>query len=138
MFMGAIGGGALIWRFRHDDHSNHGNWHEYSEYHDASLKAEIEENVKKAERRKRDAAEIRKEIISQQVEALRELGVEVDISSSATASELSRIVAKAEEDVKKRLEYNLSEELEKDKEKIKNIDKAIRRINELQLGQTEK
>lgn len=138
MFMGAIGGGALIWRLRHDDHSNHGNWHEYSEYHDASLKAEIEENVKKAERRKRDAAEIRKEIISQQVEALRELGVEVNISSSATAAELGQIVAKAEEDVKKKLEYNLSEELEKDKEKIKNIDKAIRRINELQLGQTEK
>ena len=135
MFIASAAGAVVVWRVSYDDHSN---WHEYSEYHDASLKAEIEENVKKAERRKRDAAEIRKEIISQQVEALRELGVEVDISSSATAAELGRIVAKAEEDVKKKLEYNLSEELEKDKEKIKNIDKAIRRINELQLGQTEK
>lgn len=126
---------VVVWRAIHSDHSN---WHEYSEYHDTSLKAEIEENVKKAERRKRDAAEIRKEIISQQVEALRELGVEVDISSSATASELSRIVNKAEEAVKQKLKDNLSEELKADKKKIKDIDDAIRRINELQLGQTEK
>lgn len=134
----ASAAGVAVWRVSHDNHSNHGNWHEYSEYHDASLKAEIEENVKKAERRKRDAAEIRKEIISQQVEALRELGVEVDISSSATASELSRIVNKAEEAVKQKLKDNLSEELKADKKKIKDIDDAIRRINELQLGQTEK
>ena len=136
--IGVVAVGAVIIKERHrdyDDHYNHGNHHQY---YDASLLADIEENKKKAERRKRDAAEIRKEIISQQVEALQELGVEVNISSSANAAELGRIVAKAEEDVKKKLEYNLSEELKKDKEKIKNIDDAIRRINELQLGQTEK
>lgn len=135
MFIASAAAGAVVWRVRHDDHSN---WSEYSEYHDASLREEIEENKKKAERRKRDAAEIRKEIISQQVETLRELGVEVNISDSANAAEFGRSVDKAEKAVKQKLKDNLSEELKADKKKIKDIDDAIRRINELQLGQTEK
>ena len=134
MFIAAASS-VVVWRAIHSDHSNHGNYHEY---HDASLKAEIKENEIRAERRKQDAAKIRGEIISQQAAALRELGVEVNVSSSANAAELGRIVNKAEEAVKQKLKDNLSEELKADKKKIQDIDDAIRRINELQLGETEK
>ena len=125
MFVAAVGGilvGGIIAAY--DDHSNHSD---HSRYSDAALKLQIQEAEARAERKERELASLRREVMDLHEHAMDLL----------RTNDLLPEGSDALDDAKKRveaLEAELKAEIDKDQDELLGIDQAIRRINEIQLS----
>ena len=123
----AVGGGALVWRASHGNHSRYSDHSKHSEYGDASVRAEIERQEREVNRKESDVANLRQRMNDNFNLRINELKREKNYSGLDAASK--EMVAAVKEDMRRELDAEIS----RDKQELAEIDKMIARINELEL-----
>lgn len=140
MFVAAVGAIGVVGVIAigssddHDDHSNHAN---YSEYDDAALTDEIRQKEAQLEQHRRLQARLEQEVEDEFDSEIESLVADDDIRplmkydvGGTGKKKLKNMSAAALEE----LDRELDASLKKDKQHIKEIDRAIQRINALTLS----
>lgn len=124
------GGGVLIWRISHDNHSNYSDWREHSnhqQYGDSALRNEISNKENRVNRKAADVANLRQQMNDNFNHRIAQLKRERNYSG--LNAERSDIIRSVKADMRREID----EEIARDRQELAEIDKMIARINELEL-----
>lgn len=129
-FIAAAGGGVLVWRISHGNHSDyscHSRHSNYREYGDSALRNQISNKENEIRNKESNVESLRQRMNNDFNSRINELKRERNYSG-LTYSPDSVIV-----DVKNDMRRELDNEIARDKQELAEIDKMIARINELEL-----
>ncbi len=135
MFVAGIIAGGIIAVAAYDDHSRYSR---YSQYGDASLVTEIKSKEAKLRAQERELDLIRHEALEKSREGLAVLSNEENLKLvieklGKSEEYLSTAPKKFQREVVEALEGKIKKDLEADKQELADIDKALNKINKLQL-----
>ena len=124
----AVGGGALVWRASHGNHSRYGDHSRHSEYGDSSLRGEIERKESEVNRKESEVANLRQRMNDNFNSRISELKREKNYSALSNA-DANNMINSVKDDMRRELDNEIS----RDRQELAEIDKMIARINELEL-----
>lgn len=127
----ALGGGVIVYRIAHDNHSDYSDYHSrhsnYREYGDSALRNQIGSKENEIRNKESSVESLRQNMNNNFNSRINELKRE-KAYSGLNYSPDSMIA-----DVKNDMRRELDEEISRDKQELAEIDKMIARINELEL-----
>lgn len=131
MFIAGVVGVVVVGVIAHDDHSNYGDHYNHSEYGDSTMVEEIKRFKEQVNRKKKDIDEYKVEINRRYQEQLEELKREYPYGG------LSPDTKNILNEVKKEMQAELEDEIKEEKNKLERINQMIKRINEIELMETQ-
>lgn len=130
-FVAALGGVVVVGVLATIDHSDYSDHYNHSEYGDSTMVEEIKRFKEQVDRKKKDIDEYKDEINRRYQERLDELKQKYPYDG--LSPDTKNIFNQVKKDMKEELEVEIQEE----KNKLERINQMIKRINEIELTETQ-